>query len=84
VVEGIGPKCEEALKAGEITSWQELADSTPEKITEILTAAEGNFAGQVPTTWPKQAAMAVAGEWDKLEQWQDELDGGKIVEESEE
>ena len=67
VVEGIGPKCEEALKAGGITSWKELADSTPEKITEILTAAEGNFSGQVPTTWPKQAAMAVAGQWDELE-----------------
>ena len=77
VVEGIGPKCEEALKAGGIGTWSELADSTPEKITEILTAAEGNFSGQVPTTWPEQAAMAVAGDWDKLEKWQDELDGGK-------
>ena len=77
VVEGIGPKCEEALKAGGITSWKELADSTPEKITEILTAAEGNFSGQVPTTWPKQAAMAVAGQWDELEKYQDVLDGGK-------
>ena len=77
VVEGIGPKCEEALKAAGIDTWKALADSTPEKITEILTAAEGNFGGQVPTTWPEQAAMAVAGDWDKLEKWQDELDGGK-------
>ena len=77
VVEGIGPKCEEALKAAGIDSWKALADSTPEKITEILTAAEGNFSGQVPTTWPEQAGMAVAGDWDKLEKWQDELDGGK-------
>ena len=80
VVEGIGPKCEEALKAGGIGTWKELADSTPEKITEILTAAEGNFSGQVPTTWPEQAAMAVAGDWEKLEKWQDELDGGKLPE----
>jgi len=77
VVEGIGPKCEEALKAAGIDTWKALADSTPEKITEILTAAEGNFGGQVPTTWPEQASMAVAGDWDKLEKWQDELDGGK-------
>ena len=79
VVEGIGPKCEEALKAAGIDTWKALADSTPEKITEILTAAEGNFGGQVPTTWPEQAGMAVAGDWDKLEKWQDELDGGKPV-----
>ena len=77
VVEGIGPKCEEALKAAGIATWKELSESTPEKITEILTAAEGNFAGQVPDTWPEQAKMACAAEWDKLEKWQDELDGGK-------
>ena len=82
VVEGIGPKCEEALKAAGIGTWKDLADSTPEKITEILTAAEGNFGGQVPTTWPEQASIAVAGDWDKLEKWQDELDGGKPVEDA--
>ena len=43
----------------------------------FLGGAEGNFSGQVPTTWPEQAGMAVAGDWDKLEKWQDELDGGK-------
>jgi len=80
VVEGLGPKCEEALKAGGIGSWTALAESTPDKIREILEAAEGNFAGQVPDTWPEQAKMAVDGEWDKLEKWQDELDGGKVVE----
>ena len=77
VVEGIGPKCEEALKAAGIGTWKDLSEAKPEKITEILTAAEGNFAGQVPDTWPKQAEMAVAGDWEKLEKWQDELDGGK-------
>ena len=30
-----------------------------------------------PKTWPKQAEMAAAGEWDKLSKWQDELKGGK-------
>ena len=30
-----------------------------------------------PTTWPKQAKMAAAGDWDALKKWQDELDGGK-------
>ena len=80
VVEGIGPKCEEALKAGGIGSWADLAASTPDKIREILAEAEGNFAAQVPDTWPEQASMAVAGDWEKLEKWQDELDGGKVVE----
>ena len=80
VVEGIGPKCEEALKAAGIGTWKDLADSTPDKIKEILAEADGNFAGQVPTTWPDQAKMAVDGDWEKLEKWQDELDGGKLPE----
>jgi hypothetical protein len=28
--------------------------------------------------------MAAAGDWDKLKEWQDKLDGGKIVEASSE
>ena len=80
VVEGIGPKCEEALKAGGIGTWKDLSESTPEKIREILDAADGNFSGQVPDTWPEQAKIAVSGDWEKLEKWQDELDGGKLPE----
>lgn len=79
VVEGIGPKVEEALKANGITSWEELAAAEADQIKTILTEAEGNFAGQDPTTWPEQAKLAADGEWDKLKQWQDELDGGKTV-----
>ena len=83
VVEGIGPKVEEALKAAGIGSWQELAAAEADRIREILSEAEGNFSGQEPTTWPEQAQMAVDGEWEKLQKWQDELDGGKVVEASE-
>ena len=82
VVEGIGPKVEEALKAAGIAGWAELADAETDKLTEILTEADGNFAGQDPTTWPKQAKMAVDGDWDGLKTWQDELDGGKVVDKS--
>ncbi len=79
VVEGIGPKVEQALKDSGITSWEELAAAEADKIKEILTAAEGNFSGQDPTTWPEQAKLAAAGDWEKLNKWQDELDGGKAV-----
>ena len=37
-----------------------------------------------PTTWPQQSAMAGAGKWDELKKWQDELDGGKVVDASSE
>lgn len=77
IVEGIGPKVEEALKAAGIAGWAELADADVDKLKGILTEADGNFAGQDPTTWPAQAKMAVDGDFDKLKVWQDELDGGK-------
>lgn len=79
VVEGIGPKVEQALKDNGITSWEELSAAEVDKIKEILTEAEGNFAGQDPTTWPEQAKLAAAGEFEKLNKWQDELDGGKAT-----
>jgi hypothetical protein len=30
-----------------------------------------------PTTWPQQADLAAKGEWDKLKELQDKLDGGR-------
>lgn len=78
-IEGIGPKIAEVLTEGGISNFAELAGSTPEKIREILDAAEGNFAAHDPGTWPKQGKMAADGNWDELKKWQDELDGGKEV-----
>jgi len=77
-VEGIGPKIEELIKAGGIKTWAALANSTPEALKEILTAAGTRFQTHDPTTWPDQARMAAEGKWDELEKWQDELDGGKL------
>lgn len=77
VIEGIGSKVEDTLKANGITTWSELSTADPVKIKEVLDAADGNFAGQDPTTWPEQAKLAANGEWEKLKAWQEELEGGK-------
>ena len=60
-----------------ITSFSDLAGTDPDVIRENLAAAEGNFAGNDPATWTKQAEMARDGKWDELKVWQDELDGGR-------
>src|SRR6056297_3834555 len=73
-VEGIGPKIAETLNAAGISTFAELAKSTPEKIAEIIADVRGNH---VTDTWPKQAKLAAEGKWDELKKWQDELDGGK-------
>ena len=82
IVEGIGPKIADTLKAGGVTSLAILANTDANKLKEILTAANNpakkiNFNFADPTTWPEQAAMAQAGDLEKLKAWQNDLKGGK-------
>lgn len=76
-IEGIGPKIASVLTEAGVDSFAVLATKSPEDIRAILDAAEGNFKAHDPGTWPKQAEMAAAGNWDELKAWQDELNGGK-------
>ena len=75
-VEGIGPKAAEALVEAGISSYAELSQQDPEKIKEILAEKSARLTHLEPGTWPKQAAMAAAGQWDELQAWQDEAQGG--------
>ena len=79
-IEGIGPKIEEVLKSNGITTFAALAAASPDALKEMLTEAGPQFNRANPATWPEQAAMAAKGEWDALEKWQDELDGGRPTE----
>ncbi len=76
-VEGIGPKIAELLQNAGIKTFGQLSEATPDRIREILLEAGSRYKMHDPTTWPDQAKMAAAGEWDKLKEWQDALDGGK-------
>lgn len=76
-IEGIGPKIAEVLAAAGITTFSALADSSAESISAILEAAGSQFASHNPGSWPKQAALAAAGDWATLKTLQDELIGGK-------
>ena len=80
-IEGIGPKIAEHLNAAGIASFAQLAATSPDQLKSILDSV-GGFAAHDPATWPDQAQMAANGEWDKLSEWQDVLDGGRIVGES--
>ncbi|MDO1501999.1 50S ribosomal protein L21 [Winogradskyella maritima] len=73
-IEGIGPKIASTIAEAGITTFAQLAKTSPEKISEIIADVRGNH---VTDTWPKQAEMAAEGKWDELKKWQDELDGGK-------
>lgn len=79
-IEGIGPKVEEILQNGGISSFAALASSKASDIKGLLEAAGGTFAGMDPATWPEQAKLAHEGKWEELQSWQDELDGGRTTE----
>ena len=75
-IEGIGPKGAEALVKAGVDSFEKLATAKPDAIKEILTEASSRMAHLDPTSWPKQAKMAAAGDWDKLKDWQDKAKAG--------
>ncbi len=75
-IEGIGPQVAGLLNSVGLMSFQQLAQTTPDQIKEVLNHAGGIMATMNPSTWPDQAQLAAVGEWDKLKEWQDVLDGG--------
>lgn len=79
-IEGIGPKIEQILNENGIKTFLELSNTDAAKIKGMLEAAGNRYRTHNPTTWPEQARLAANGEWERLKMWQDELDGGKIVE----
>ena len=77
LIEGIGPKAAEVLKAGGIVTFADLAAATPESVKAILEASDGSFNAADTATWPEQAQLAADGKMDELKELQDRLKGGK-------
>ncbi|GJM34495.1 MAG: hypothetical protein DHS20C18_34960 [Saprospiraceae bacterium] len=80
LVEGIGPKIEGLLHDGGIKTWADLADAPGEKVQAILDEAGPRYNMHDPATWAAQAKLAAEGKWEELETLQDNLKGGKVVE----
>lgn len=76
-IEGIGPKIAGLLNDGGIYTFSQLANTALERLKEILDAAGPRYRIHDPGTWSKQAEYAAAGNWEKLQEYQDFLQGGK-------
>jgi large subunit ribosomal protein L27 len=79
LVEGIGPKIEELLNAAGIKTWSDLANAATETVQAVLDEAGPRYKMHDPATWSKQAALAADGQWEELETYQDQLQGGRDV-----
>jgi large subunit ribosomal protein L17 len=77
IIEGIGPKIADLLKANNIGHFAALAAAQPAAIKQILEKGGSRFAAADPGTWPQQAALARDNKWAELKQLQKELKGGK-------
>ncbi len=77
IIEGIGPKVEAVLKGAGIMSWEDLADQSPDELRAILDVAGSAYKMMDPVTWPKQARLAVEGNWNELIAYQRFLDEGR-------
>jgi predicted flap endonuclease-1-like 5' DNA nuclease len=77
-IEGIGPKISDVLNGGGIWTYAQLANADVGHLERILGEADPRLLRLAnPTTWPEQAALASAGQWDALDALQAELKGGR-------
>ena len=75
-IEGIGPKISGILQEAGISTFTQLANTAVADLERIV-REEGGIRLAKPDTWPEQAALAAAHDWDGLEKLQDELTGGR-------
>lgn len=75
-IEGIGPKIAELLNNSNINSWKQLAETNVTTLQSILDKAGKRYQLADPSTWAKQAALAQAGRFDELTDYQETLQGG--------
>ena len=74
-IEGIGPKISGLLKDAGITTFAQVAEADENLLDRIID--EAGITMMDRSTWPEQASLAAAGEWDALQALQDELKGGR-------
>lgn len=74
-IEGIGPKVAKVLSEANITTFDDLSRAEAAHVKDILNAASLQMMN--PEGWIEQARLAAKGDWEKLEQLQDELKGGR-------
>ncbi|HMR66384.1 MAG TPA: DUF4332 domain-containing protein [Anaerolineae bacterium] len=75
-LEGIGPQIKSVLAAAGITTFAQVAASTPEALRAVLDKA-GISVVHKTSSWPQQAALAAQGKWAELDALKANLNAGK-------
>ena len=77
VIDGIGARIAALLRDEGVTTWRLLADSSPERLRDLLDLGGPGFRIADPTSWPVQAALAADGRWADLKALQGLLAAGR-------
>lgn len=72
VVDGIGPKIEEQLRANGIDSFVKVACLSVDDLLDILERGGPSFRFANPENWPQQASLAAQNRWKDLKQLQND------------
>jgi predicted flap endonuclease-1-like 5' DNA nuclease len=76
IIEGIGPRIAEALRAGGILTFQQLASATPGELERIVRAQGVRLVGNADT-WPRQAQFLVDGDVEGFKAYLSRLIAGR-------
>ena len=76
-IEGIGKQIQAVLYKHNINTYAKLSKTSIVKLQEMLDAEGSKFSVHQPATWPKQAKLAAAENWEALAELQKTLVGGK-------
>ena len=77
-IDGIGPKISSVLQAAGITTFATLAATDASSLEEVLEAESPRLARLAdPATWPEQARLAAAGDWEGFEALLSTLKAGR-------
>ena len=77
-IEGIGPKIQELLNNAGIKTYEDLKNTDSVYIKKLLDAGGPQYRMHEPETWPSQARLAFENNWEKLEQYQEEIINSRI------
>lgn len=73
ILEGIGPKIEDLLRANGISGFAQLAALDESELLEILDRGGASFRFANPQHWARQATLAAENRWKELKRLQEEL-----------
>ena len=69
IIEGIGPKSKEALYKAGITSFEQIANLSPDDLYRIIKIEGGVNLVSDTKTWPKQARLLADGKIKEFEEY---------------